>query len=70
VQHQRFLVEIDRRTVGVAVRMPGGFMFFSSEDDFDRLDGKLFPRARMLERALRKMISPLGRAPAHRLAAA
>jgi hypothetical protein len=45
-------------------------MFFSSEDDFDRLDGKLFPRARMLERALRKMIPPLASAPSHRLAAA
>jgi hypothetical protein len=54
VPSQRFLVEFDRRAVGVAVRVPGGFMFFSSNDDFDALDGRLFPRARALERELRK----------------
>jgi hypothetical protein len=47
-------VEFDRRTVGIAVRVPGGFMFFSSSDDFDALAGRLFPRARALERELRK----------------
>ena len=50
---QRFAVEFDRRTVGIAVRVPGGFMFFSSTDDFDELDGQLFPRARAIERELR-----------------
>jgi len=53
VPSQRFAVEFDRRTVGVAVRVPGGFMFFSANDQFDELDGRLFPRARALERALR-----------------
>jgi hypothetical protein len=48
-------VEFDRRTVGIAVRVPGGFMFFSSSDDFEELDGRLFPRARALERELRKV---------------
>ena len=52
---QRFAVEFDRRTVGIAVRVPGGFMFFSSNDDFGELDGRLFPRARALERELRKV---------------
>jgi hypothetical protein len=55
VASQRFAVEFDRHTVGVAVRVPGGFMFFSSNDDFDAIDGRLFPRARALERALRKV---------------
>jgi hypothetical protein len=55
VQNQRFAVEFDRRTVGIAVRVSGGFMFFSSGDDFDQLDGRLFPRARALERELRKV---------------
>lgn len=51
---QRFAVEFDRRTVGIAVRVPGGFMFFSSSDRFDALDGRVFPRARAIERQLRK----------------
>ena len=55
MQSQRFVVEFDRRTVGIAVRVPGGFMFFSSNDDFEMLDGRLFPRARALERELRKV---------------
>lgn len=52
---QRFAVEFDRRTVGIAVRVPGGFMFFSSSDDFDELDGRLFRRARAIERELKKV---------------
>jgi len=52
---QRFAVEFERRTVGIAVRVPGGFMFFSSNDDFEQLDGRLFPRARAIERQLRKV---------------
>ncbi len=52
---QRFAVEFDRRTVGIAVRVPGGFMFFSSNDRFDTLDGRLFRRARALERELTKV---------------
>jgi len=65
VPSQRFAVEFERRTVGIAVRVPGGFMFFSSSDRFDALDGRLFPRARALERELRK----IGRRaqPHHRL---
>jgi hypothetical protein len=54
VHTQRFAVEFDRRTVGIAVRVPGGFMFFSSDRRFDPLDGRLFPRARAIERALSK----------------
>jgi hypothetical protein len=38
-------------------------MFFSSSDDFDALDGRLFPRARAIERQLRK-IAGLKRRPA------
>ena len=68
--HQRFLVEFDRRTIGVAVRVPGGFMFFSSSDDFDELDGKLFHRARALERQLKKVaVTPRSSPPRHRLSA-
>jgi hypothetical protein len=52
---QRFAVEYDHRTVGIAVRVPGGFMFCASDDDFEEMDGRLFPRARAIERQLRKV---------------
>ena len=60
---QRFAVEFDRRTVGIAVRVPGGFMFFSSNDRFDTLDGRLFRRARALERELAKVARRQQRRP-------
>ena len=62
---QRFAVEFDRRTVGIAVRVPGVFMFYASDDRFDPMDGRLFRRARAIERELRK-ISEEGRSHAAR----
>ena len=44
----RFVVEADRRVVGVAVRVPGGFRFYSSDPDFAALEAKTFPRARTI----------------------
>lgn len=55
MQSDRFSVEFDRRTVGIAVRVPGGFMFFASNEDFEEIDGRVFPRARAIERQLRKV---------------
>lgn len=52
---QRFAVEFDRRTVGIAVRVPGGFMFYASSDEFNQMDGRLFPRARAIERELKRI---------------
>jgi hypothetical protein len=52
---QRFAVEFDHRTVGIAVRVPGGFMFYASDDRFDAMDGRLFPRARAIERQLKRV---------------
>ena len=52
---QRFAVEFDRRTVGIAVRVPGGFMFYASDDRFNELNGRVFPRARVIERQLKKV---------------
>jgi hypothetical protein len=57
---QRFAVEYDHRTVGIAVRIPGGFIFYASDDEFDAIDGRIFPRVRTLERHLKK----IGKAPA------
>lgn len=44
----RFVVEADKKAVGVAVRIGGGFQFFSSDPAFDPIDGRVFPRARAL----------------------
>ena len=49
---QRFTVEFGRRTVGIAVRVPGGFMFYASDRRFDEMNGRLFRRARAIEREL------------------
>ena len=55
--NQRFVVQFDRRTVGIAVRVPGGFMFYASDDQFDQMDGRIFTRARAIERQLTKVVS-------------
>jgi hypothetical protein len=52
---QRFAVEFDRRTVGVAARVPGGFIFYASDDRFNDMDGRMFPRARAIERQLKRV---------------
>ena len=52
---QRFSVEFDRRTFGIAVRVPGGFIFYASDDRFEDVDGRMFPRARAIERELRRV---------------
>jgi len=62
---QRFSVEFDRRTVGIAVRVAGGFMFYASDERFREMDGRMFRRARAIERqltrvALRKARKPRG----------
>lgn len=53
--NQRFVVQLDRRTVGIAVRVPGGFIFYASDDEFDELDGRIFTRARAIEQQLAKI---------------
>ncbi len=53
--NQRFVVQLDRRTVGIAVRVPGGFAFYASDEDFDEMDGQVFTRARAIERQLEKV---------------
>jgi hypothetical protein len=50
--NQRFVVQLDRRTVGIAVRVPGGLIFYASDDEFDEMDGRIFKRARAIERHL------------------
>jgi hypothetical protein len=57
VATQRFAIEFERRTVGIAVRVPGGFVFYASDDRFSDLDGRLFGRVRAIERQLVKFAS-------------
>lgn len=56
-----FVIEADRTVVGVAVRVPGGFQFFSSDDDFRSLEGKVFRRARGLVHRAKQLGSLLRR---------
>lgn len=51
----RFVVEADRRVVGVAVRSPGGFRFFSSDAAYARLEGRTFARARTLANSVARI---------------
>jgi hypothetical protein len=46
---ERFLVEADRKPVGVAVRGAGGFRFFSCDTNYAALEGRTFVRARTLD---------------------
>lgn len=55
VSMQRFAVELKRRTVGIAVRLAGGFVFYSSDKAFEELDGRTFARARQIERQLEEI---------------
>lgn len=52
--NQRFAVEFDRRTVGIAVRVPGGFIFYASDSRFGEMDGRVFRQARAIQRELKK----------------
>jgi len=44
----RFVVEANRRVVGIGVRVPGGFRFFSSDPAYLPLEGRTFTKARSL----------------------
>lgn len=55
VSMQRFAVELKRRTVGIAVRLAGGFVFYASDKAFQELNGRTFARAREIEHQLKKI---------------
>ena len=44
----RFVVEADRKVVGIAVKVPGGYRFYSSDPDFLAIEGTTFPRAKAM----------------------
>ena len=50
------LIKSGGRVVGVAVRVHGGFMFFSSEPDLKELEAKIFPRAKSIGRRVAELV--------------
>ena len=56
----QFVVETNQETVGVAVRVPGGFRFFYSDPRFSGLDGRIFRRARQLAQTVGKLAQKKG----------
>ena len=44
----RFVVEADKKVVGLAIRVRGGFRFIASDPAFRSMDRKVFRRARTL----------------------
>ena len=57
----RFVVEADRRVVGLAVRVPGGFRFFASDPEFTSLEAKTFKHARSVAQRAAQFARSLGR---------
>lgn len=56
----QFVVEAGRATVGVAVRVAGGFRFFYSDPRFRVLDGQVFRRTKNLQCKVRQLAASLG----------
>jgi hypothetical protein len=52
----RFVVEADRKVIGVAIRVRGGFRFVCSDPDFRSLDKKIFPRAKALASRVAELV--------------
>ena len=46
----RFVVEADRQVVGIAVRVKGGFRFFTSDRRFRVLESRTFPKLKAIIR--------------------
>ena len=55
----RFAVAADKKIVGVAVRVRGGYRFFCSDPQFQSIDSKIFPRARALARHVTELAKRL-----------
>jgi len=50
------VIENDGRVVGVAVRVHGGFMFFSTDPDLKVLEATVFPRVEMVTRQVAEIV--------------
>ena len=60
---ERFVVAAGRKTVGVAVRVRGGYRFFCSDPQFQSIDSRIYPRARALARHVAELAKGLRPAP-------
>ncbi|QAU48631.1 hypothetical protein [Bradyrhizobium guangzhouense] len=52
-----YIIEVNSETAGIVVRGQGGYCFFASSHQFNRLEGHLFRNAREAERAARKLVN-------------
>lgn len=52
----RFVVEADKKVVGIAIRVPGGFRFVCSDPDFSSMDSRVFPHARALASSIAALV--------------
>jgi len=50
------IIDNDGKVVGAAVRVRGGFMFFSCDPDFNELEAKVFCRAEMITRCVTEIL--------------
>lgn len=55
MSEERFVVEADRKVVGIAVRVPGGYRFFSSDPAFIELEATTFPHAKTMAREVAEL---------------
>ena len=52
----RFVVEADKKVVGIAVKVPGGYRFYSSDPDFLQMEGTTFPRAKAMAQKVAQIV--------------
>jgi hypothetical protein len=45
-----FVVQAEKQVVGIAVRVPGGFRFFTSDPAYKGLETQVFAKARSIDR--------------------
>ena len=53
---QAYIIEIENRTAGIVARDERGYRFFSSDRNFDGLEGQEFRNARDAEKAARALL--------------
>jgi hypothetical protein len=53
---QAIVIEIDGRIVGVAVRVRGGFMFFSTDPHLNELEATIFRRAEAITQRVAEIV--------------
>lgn len=56
-----FVIEANKITAGVAIRVPGGFRFFHSDPRFRKLEDQIYRKARVLARRAREIALRLRR---------